>query len=234
MKDFARRTRANLKILLAKEVYFPIQKKIRNTFVGSKKYGGWFVDLKDLNKKSIVYSFGIGEDISFDLDLIKKINCKIYAFDPTPKSLEWLKSQKLPENFNYFKYGIAHYNGGMDFFPPENENYVSHTPIKINNNGNKKPIEVPVYKIKSIMKKFGHNKIDLLKMDIEGGEYKVLENILEDKININQILVEFHHRFPQISAKKTKEAIGKLNRNGYKIFSISPNREEYSLIKIKK
>jgi hypothetical protein len=39
MKDFIRRLRANLKILLAKKVYFPIQKKIEKEFIGSKKYG---------------------------------------------------------------------------------------------------------------------------------------------------------------------------------------------------
>ena len=51
----------------------------------------------------------------------------------------------------------------------------------------------------------GHDSIDLLKIDIEGFEYEVLEDCLEDRIPIKQICVEFHDFFPEISKAKTKE-----------------------------
>jgi len=34
---------------------------------------------------AVVYSLGIGEDISFDLALIEKYGARVHAFDPTPK-----------------------------------------------------------------------------------------------------------------------------------------------------
>lgn len=40
-----------------------------------------------------------------------------------------------------------------------------------------------------------HQQIDLLKLDIEGSEYRVLDEILESQIPIHQIVVEFHDRF---------------------------------------
>jgi hypothetical protein len=40
-----------------------------------------------------------------------------------------------------------------------------------------------------------HQKIDILKMDIEGAEYSALKNMMNSGINISQICVEFHHRF---------------------------------------
>ena len=44
-----------------------------------------------------IYSFGVGEDVSFDLCLLDYIDKyklgsgKVYAFDPTPKSINWAK-----------------------------------------------------------------------------------------------------------------------------------------------
>ena len=82
------------------------------------------------------------------------------------------------------------------------------------------------------MKEKGHEKIDLLKIDIEGFEYPVLDNILEDKINIHQLLVEFHHFFPEVGNSKTEEMIQKLEHQGYRLFSVSDSFCEYSFINI--
>lgn len=51
-------------------------------------YGGWHIPIKNmLNKESIIYSGGVGEDISFDIKLQSKYNCNIYLIDPTVKSI---------------------------------------------------------------------------------------------------------------------------------------------------
>mgnify|MGYP001380326887 FL=1 len=51
-------------------------------------YGGWYIPKNiNLNKNSIVYSGGVGEDMSFDLLLNDKYGCKMFLIDPTfPKS----------------------------------------------------------------------------------------------------------------------------------------------------
>ncbi|MEM7012196.1 MAG: hypothetical protein AAF585_11995 [Verrucomicrobiota bacterium] len=59
------------------------------TFLGSR-YNGKAACLDDLNEQSVVYSFGVGYDISFDLDLIEQKGCEIHAFVPTPAVREWL------------------------------------------------------------------------------------------------------------------------------------------------
>jgi hypothetical protein len=52
------------------------------------QYGGWFIpnDIS-LNENSIIYSAGVGEDISFDLMLQDKYNCNILLIDPTERSI---------------------------------------------------------------------------------------------------------------------------------------------------
>jgi ribosomal protein L4 len=68
-------------------------------------------------------------------------------------------------------------------------------------------------------------------MDIEGAEYAAIRDILKSNLNIQQILIEFHHRFREIGINETKQAIELLRKHGYQIFSISTSREEYSFIK---
>lgn len=227
-KKIFRIVRFFIKFILGEEIYFFTQKKISKKLIGSEEYGSWFISPQNINSESIVYSFGIGEDISFDLDLISKYKCKIFAFDPTPKSINWLKKQNLPENFQYFKYGLAAQNGFINLFPPKNPNHVSHSVISKDKSST--PIKARVKDLLTIMQNFGHHKINILKMDIEGSEYEVIDYITKNNIEIDQLLIEFHHRFTGISVNKTRETIQKLNSIGYKIFAISSSREEYSFI----
>jgi len=82
------------------------------------------------------------------------------------------------------------------------------------------------------MKMLGHDKIDLLKLDVEGAEYQVIEDIGKTGVEITQLLVEFHTRFfkGEEGIKKRKRAIELLNRTGLKIFHVT-SRDEYSFIK---
>ena len=77
----------------------------------------------------------------------------------------------------------------------------------------------------------GHAHLDIIKMDIEGAEYEVISDIYESEIRPEQILVEFHHRFPGVGIIKTSEALDILKAMGYQQFSVSPTKEEYCFIR---
>ena len=91
-------------------------------------------------------------------------------------------------------------------------------------------IEVDMKTLKSTMDELNHTSIDLLKMDIEGSEYGIIDEICSNKIDVKQILIEFHHHFDNISVKSTKSAVNKLNNAGYQMFNISPDGHELSFI----
>ncbi|HQH41245.1 MAG TPA: FkbM family methyltransferase, partial [Bacteroidales bacterium] len=91
--------------------------------------------------------------------------------------------------------------------------------------------EAEVHTLGWILEMTGIKKADILKMDIEGAEYKVIQNIQALDFRPQQILIEFHHRFPEIQLSDTRTAIKTLNELGYKIFYISPNGEEYSFFR---
>ena len=90
------------------------------------KYGGHCVALGYLGPDSIVYSCGIGRDISFDLELIRRKRCQIFAFDPTPRCLEWIQHQTTPESFHFFNYGIADHDGILCFYLIDRQSEFDH------------------------------------------------------------------------------------------------------------
>jgi FkbM family methyltransferase len=194
-------------------------------------YGGWDVVTAGIDSRAIVYSFGVGEDATFDTALIEKFQLTVHAFDPTPKSLAWVKRQRLPDRFIVHGYGLAAFDGDVSFNPPANAAHVSHTLLE-RPATKARAISVPVRRLGTIMKELGHDHIDLLKMDIEGAEYEVIADIGASGIRPGQILVEFHHRFPGAGVKRSQEAIERLRAMGYQLFSASVTREEFGFIRI--
>jgi FkbM family methyltransferase len=211
--------------------YFP-QIWIRNEHLGSR-YDGKQVCTDYINPDSVVYSFGIGRDISFDLALIERFGVNVYAFDPTPISKDWLSKQQLPERFHFFDFGVADYDGFAEFHPFFVDDPTAHDfTILKSIQENERMVKCPVYRMKTIISMFKHQKIDILKMDVEGSEYTVINDILSSNIEVKQLLVEFHHRFENVGLRATDRAIKALNDNGYKIFSIAPDGQEYSFIRL--
>ncbi len=197
-----------------------------------QNYAGFFVNPDLIHKNSIVYSIGIGENISFDLDIIQNHNCQVFAFDPTPKSINWVKQQGVISNFNFNNYGISDKTGYVDFFLPKNPEHVSgsiHNESSCVNENSK--VSVPMKTLSDITNELGHNRIDVLKMDIEGSEYDVIDDILNSKIEIHQILIEFHDRFFENGKQRTMKSISALKKHGFEIFAVSDTFEEISFIK---
>jgi FkbM family methyltransferase len=211
-----------------RDCFFKKDLTISSTHFGSD-YGGWRIPKNNFSADGIVYSAGIGTDISFDLGLISHYGIEVHAFDPTPKSIEWLETQKLPSKFRYYPWGLADYNGEAQFYVPKNPDHVSHSMIGSQVTA-EEAVTVQVRKIRDIMTELGHTHLDLLKMDIEGAEYTVLPTLLSSSLRPTLLLVEFHHRFKSIGAKKTKEAVSALRKEGYSLYFISPSGEELCFI----
>lgn len=207
-------------------------------------YGGWIIPTDNsLNESSIIYSGGVGEDISFDIKLQSKYNCNIFLIDPTKKSIKHFdeckkyfsdKNYKFAGNiqtdyyneikdetpnmnkFHYIDKGLWNEKTTLKFYKQENEAFVSQS--LVNGMFSEKYDTVDVDSIKNIMNKFNHNRIDLLKLDIEGAEIVVLHDMLVNEIYPKYLCIEFDLLLKKKDKNnETKKLIELLCNKGYKI-----------------
>lgn len=180
------------------------------------EYGGWHVPIDiGLDENSIVYSGGVGEDMSFDILLQDKYGCHMWLIDPTVKAQVhfeecryfFLNEAKFSGNIqpdyykqirdtfpnfdkiHYINLGLWNVTCSLPFYKQTNESYVSQSLIPNMFGDNHYMVDVDT--IKNIMDHNGHDHIDLLKLDIEGAEINVLNQMLCDGILPRYILVEY-------------------------------------------
>lgn len=180
-----RRIRTYLRSRTGKALYYTADAKISGRVLGgglSGEYGAWWVAPSLLSDRSVIYSFGIGEDLTFDCDLVQQFGCTVHAFDPTPRSLQWIAKQQLPSNIKIHPYGLAAIDGYLSFFPPRVGVSFSVNVGLTNQSPGIQPLPLPVKRLKTIMTELGHQTIDLLKIDIEGAEYDVINDLLNEQI----------------------------------------------------
>jgi FkbM family methyltransferase len=99
--------------------------------------------------------------------------------------------------------GLSHVTGEIVFALPANPDHVSMRAVSImgdttttNTNSTTRTVKAPVRTLRDFMTQLGHEYLDVLKMDIEGAEYDVLEGLMrENFMPFTQLLVEYHDRF---------------------------------------
>ena len=124
--------------------------------------------------------------------------------------------------------------------------YTEVKKLKLYKSSNEKKLNASIYPIhedkknysvvqfrtlESFMRLNNHDRIDILKMDIEGAEYEVIEALPKNRVAINQILIEFHHMYKGIPISKTVDAISTLSNLGFELFNISQRTYEFSFRK---
>jgi len=226
--DGWRRIKLTLKRVIGREPRF-----MKDVVVPLQRFGDWWLCRDLVRDGQKVYSLGVGEDIGFDLALMQCRDVEVFAFDPTPNSIAWLQSQSLPPQFHFYPWAVADRDGSL-FLYPRVRGDGSHSRMMYTflaaPEAREDGIEVPVKSLAGIMRELGHDHVDILKIDIEGAEYGVLNSMLELPLRPAQLLVEFHHRFPGLSAADTIQAVGNLRQAGYGLARISSSGREYTFI----
>lgn len=227
LRRFYRRFRRTK--LFVQNGFFPKVCKRKNLVFLGTVYGGWMIDESLLDASSTVLSFGLGEDISFDQEIIKRFGSRVHGFDPTPKSIAWLKQQELPEQFELHSFGLAGIDGILEFSVPKEEGFASYSSVEELNPANE-TVQLPVKRISTVLSELKLVDVDILKMDIEGSEYEVIQDLVKSDFRPKQVLVEYHHRIHNTSFDKTRHSIDSLLKAGYELFNISELGDEYSFV----
>jgi len=224
LKDILRRARRRLNQAAGRDLRIPIELRCRSEVLGSG-YGGWAICPDSLSASSVVYSVGVGRDITFDLAMIERFGVTVHAFDPTPKAITWVKQQPLPPQFVLHEYGLAGYDGIVRFTLPR----ADWDSFSMTESHGVQSIDAPVHRLHTIMSMLGHDRIDVLKMDIEGAELAVIDDLAATPVPIDQLLVEFHHHIGnRADLDAVRRAIGRLHGLGFRLFHNSVVGKEFS------
>ncbi|MFZ1721295.1 MAG: FkbM family methyltransferase [Microgenomates group bacterium] len=180
-----------LRLLASELIFFPFI----NLKYTCEKHGesgaDWWIPKNSLTRKSIVYSAGVGTNISFDVSLINTYGLKVFAYDPTPKAVSYVEDTvhgKIP-NFVFIPVGLWNSNTFQKFFVPQNTSDTSHSIVNLQKTN--EFFVAQCVTLKTIMKLLKHTNLDLLKIDIEGAEFTVLKSMLNDGIIPKVLCVEF-------------------------------------------
>lgn len=172
--------------------------------------GKWVYDPQRLRDHAIVYSFGVGDDISFDADMAGLFGCQVYLFDPNPMVARDFPS---PES------GYACGAGRLFYLPlglgPVSTEKGHEWDLVI------KHKKCPAKSLLGVARSLGHTRVDVLKIDIEGGEFSALPEILASHalsaLDVKMVLVEFHMWDPGAFGDFVR-LIAALAKDGYLLY----------------
>lgn len=159
----------------------------------------------------VVYSFGSDGDFEFERAVAKLtgLACEIHIFDLH-------EDRGLSEAFDDIPMISVHYHqvGIMDKDGMELVKMWSHS----------FPQPARVHTLSSIMKQLGHEHVDVLKIDIEGNEHRVIAQLAEEGWPAvpGQVYMEVHAApiFGDYDASHVKRAIQSLEKVGLRLFHI--------------
>ena len=194
--------------------FFCPKSKTKLIRLGKPNDGGYCIPEKSLDEANILFSFGLDEDWSFEEHFKKKVEAKIICFDNSVNNKFWIKrflkdiiyfdfkknfSEQFMRFFTYFKY--------KKFIRQKN---VHHIKKHINSNNIIVPEQIKknFINLQDILKDWGDNCF-FLKMDIEGNEYNILDDIIQNQKNMIGMVIEFHSC--DLMSEKIKLFIEKLN-----------------------
>jgi hypothetical protein len=168
----------------------------------------------------LVYDFGIRRSPEFGLAFAgPPFGCEVVGFDPSPISLQWWEEEgkAITEKYPSYKFlptGAAGHDGETRLleydwgqvsiieFPNRVVDTTNCTPTgqcRYRFHEPQRAFSIPVKTLPTFVRDLGHDgrRITLLKLDVEGSEYALLEHLIEHDLalcrRIDQITLEWHH-----------------------------------------
>ena len=144
-----------------------------------------------LTPDSVVIDAGayMGDSIQ---EWVARYGCRVIALEPIPEFYEATKARFAGNpKAKVLNYALSAYDGEIQIGLSNNSSGLYST-------GETK-VKVPAITLKTLMKKEGLDRVDLLKLNIEGSEYAVLEKALTDGLlpKIGVLQAQFHWCAPR-------------------------------------
>ncbi len=170
---------------------------------GDAKFYKYF----DLESSSIFFDVG-GFEGDYTYNILQEYDCIAYIFEPHPVFFESIKKRFIDNNkVKVFNYGL----GGKT-----EKVFLSDDSASSKVSNEKREFSIVIKDISQVIEELEVKKIDLLKLNIEGSEYELLERLIEtnDIDKIKKMKVQFHENI--FNAESRREEIRHKLKNTHK------------------
>jgi FkbM family methyltransferase len=185
---------------------------ILDRWFGFRNVRGHTFYSKSLYPKSTVLDLGANLG-AFSQHIASKYKCNTYLVEASPALFAQINETALVHKYNY---AITGKDGFVTFY--ESSRIDAGNIVAPNSKSTGNTFEVKARSIASLIAEIGLETIDLLKIDIEGAEIELFDNIGdEDLKHFKQITIEFHDSvtIPNVSPKDVNRVIKKLHSMGF-------------------
>ena len=178
------------------------------------EYGSWVVPTDQLRSGAVCYCVGAGVNITFDLELARRFRCEVYTIDPMPRAKRHFDEVASGVGgLHFVPLGLWSSSGRMRFYiPPKGR---SHSIVNLYRTN--AFFEADCVTLPDLMARLGHADLDLLKMDIVGAEFEVLESMLAAKVPVRILCVAFYQPRP---IGQVVRMVQRLREAGYRLLHI--------------
>jgi FkbM family methyltransferase len=174
-------------------------------------YGGWLIPDGQVGPDWVCYCVGAGGDVSFDLDLIDRYEATVRAIDPVSDYIDAAIVQAGDEpRFSAYRAAIATSDGPIRLQVTHDADSLSVSPAGLYESHTF--IDAPGRTLPSLMAELGDERIDLLKLDVEGGEYELLATLDLRALGVKIFATQLHHTG---TVGDARALIARLRDDGY-------------------
>lgn len=160
--------------------------------LGSIDDGGYVLPINDIKNSDVLISLGISDNWDFEKDFSNMSNAKILAYDHSIDSNFWISKFKI-DLFKFLKFKIFKPKKLYKMF--QYIDFLFFFRFKTKNKFFLKKIgkTYECVSIKEIVSDcINDNEKIFLKIDIEGSEYEILDQIISIQDRIQGLIIEFH------------------------------------------
>jgi FkbM family methyltransferase len=185
--------------------------------LGSKP-GGWTVPGDMLSSSWCCYCVGAGGDVSFDVELMNRFGVTVRSFDPVASYLDLARAEVGPDpRFSAHLAALATEDGPIRMQLTHHPGSSSLSPDGLYESG--RYTECPGRTLSTLMAEMGDRRVDLLKVDIEGGEYDVLPKLDLAGSGVRVFAVQLHHNG---GVRRARRLIAGVREAGYELVACRP------------
>ena len=151
----------------------------------------------DLQARPVVFDLG-GFEGDWASEIAARYQAKIQLFEPHPVFVQNIKKRfKGNSDIKVHAFGL----GARDEKLEMGTDAEATSTFKTENKG--KVVEIDLKNAKNFILQGNFEQIDLIKINIEGGEYDLLEHLIEEGLitRFKELQIQFHHFVPNAEAR---------------------------------